>query len=102
MSNQTKRTKKEIIEIFRQHQKDIRERFKVKEIGLFGSYVRDEQVEKSDVDVLVEFEEPVSLLWLVKVENYLTELLGIKVDLVPKRDVRPELKKQILKQAAYL
>ncbi len=57
---------------------------------------------KAILDVLVEFDEPVSLLWLVKVENYLSELLGVKVDLVPKKDVRPELKERILKEAVYL
>ena len=102
MNNQTKRTSKDIIEILKRHQKDLSARFKVKEIGVFGSYIRGEQKEKSDVDVLVEFEEPVSLLWVVKVENYLTELLGKKVDLIPKRDVRPELKEQILIEAVYL
>ncbi len=52
--------------------------------------------------MLVEFDEPVSLLWLVKVEIYLSELLGVKVDVVPKKDVRPELKERILKEAVYL
>lgn len=80
----------------------LKETYRVKEIGIFGSYVRGEQKEKSDLDVLVEFDEPVSLLWLVKVENYLSELLGVKVDLVPKKDVRPELKESILKEAVYL
>jgi predicted nucleotidyltransferase len=84
-------------------QKDkLRKTYRVKEIGIFGSYVRGEQKEKSDLDVLVEFDEPVSLLWLVKVEIYLSELLGVKVDLVPKKDVRPELKERILNEAVYL
>jgi predicted nucleotidyltransferase len=95
-------TKTEIIRIIKLHNKELKEKFKVKEVGLFGSYVREEQKEKSDVDVLVEFDEPVSLLWLVKVENYLSEILDKKVDLIPKRDVRPELKEQILKEAVYL
>ncbi len=84
-------------------QKDnLRKMYRVKEIGIFGSYVRGEQQEKSDLDVLVEFEQPVSLLWMVKVENYLSELLGIKVDLVPKKDVRYELKERIIKEAVFL
>ena len=43
------------------HKDDLKEKFKVKTIGVFGSYVRGEQKKKSDVDVLVEFEEPVGL-----------------------------------------
>jgi len=92
----------EIKELLTKHKEKIKEKYKVKEIGVFGSYLKGEQKEKSDLDILVDFEEPVSLLGLVKVENYLSELLGIKVDLVPKKDVRPELKEIILNEAIYL
>jgi predicted nucleotidyltransferase len=84
------------------HRGELREKYKVKGLELFGSYVRGEQKEKSDLDVLVEFEEPVSLLGLVRVENYLSELLGVKIDLVPKKDLRPELKDRILSEAVAL
>jgi predicted nucleotidyltransferase len=96
------KTIKEIKEIIAGHRLELTERYKVKDIGIFGSYVKDQQKETSDVDVLVEFEEPVSLLGLVSAENYLSELLGIKVDLVPRKDIRPELKERILKEAVYL
>lgn len=91
----------EIKGILAMHRDELRERFKVKEIGVFGSYVRSEEKEASDIDILVEFEGAVSLLGLVKLENYLSDLLGIKVDLVPKGDIRPELKERILKEAVY-
>jgi len=80
----------------------LKKRFKVKRIGVFGSYTRGEQKEESDLDVLVEFYEPVSLLGLVRLENYLTDILGVKVDVVPKKDVRAELRKRILKETVYL
>jgi len=96
------KTIKEIKKKLTKHKEELKEKFRVKEIGIFGSYVSGEQKEKSDIDVLVEYEEPVSLLGLVKLENYLSELLGIKVDLVPKRDVRPELKERILRETVYL
>jgi len=67
--------------------------YKVKKLGIFGSYVRGEQREDSDVDILVTFEEPVSLLKLVNFENYLQDLTGIKVDVIPERSIRPELRK---------
>ena len=50
----------------------------------------------------MEFEEPVSLLGVVKLENYLSERLDIKVDLIPQKDVREELKERIFKEVIYL
>ncbi|MBN2487757.1 MAG: nucleotidyltransferase family protein [Methanosarcinaceae archaeon] len=96
------RTVREITEIITEHRLELEKHYKVKDIGLFGSYTRDQQKETSDLDVLVDFEEPVSLLGLVRAENYLSELLGIKVDLVPRKDIRPELKESILKETVYL
>ncbi|MBC7328314.1 nucleotidyltransferase family protein [bacterium] len=89
----------EIKEIIRQHKDKLRERFYVREIGIFGSYIRGEQKEDSDVDILVEFEKPVSLLQIVSLEIYLTDILGIKADVVPKKNIREELKEIILKEA---
>jgi len=77
----------------------LKEKFKLKSISIFGSYVRGEQKEESDVDVLVEFAEPVSLLRIVSLENYLSDILGIKVDLLPTKNLRNELKDVILKEA---
>ena len=85
-----------------EHKADLEQNFRVKGIGIFGSYVRGDQKDKSDVDVLVEFDEPVSLLGVVKLENYLSDLLQIKVDLVPQKDIRQELREKILKETVYL
>jgi predicted nucleotidyltransferase len=81
------------------HKEELRERYKVIEIGLFGSYVKGEQKESSDVDVLVEFEAPVSLLHIVSLENHLCDILGMKVDVVPKKNIREELRDNIMKEA---
>src|SRR5574341_1197590 len=102
MNNKDMKKFKDIKEIIAKHSDELRERFRVKEIGIFGSCIRGEQKKQSDIDVLVEFEEPVSLLGVVRLENFLTDLVGIKVDLVPKRDVRPELKERIYKEVVYL
>ena len=102
MNNKDMKKFKDIKEIIVKHSDELRERFRVKEIGIFGSCIRGEQKKQSDIDVLVEFEEPVSLLGVVRLENFLTDLVGIKVDLVPKRDVRPELKERIYKEVVYL
>ncbi len=77
----------------------LKERYKIKEISIFGSYIRGEQIETSDIDILVDFERPVSLLHIISFENYLSDLLGIKVDVIPKRNIRKEIKQDILKEA---
>jgi len=51
-------------------------------IGIFGSYARNEQTEGSDIDILVKFKRGITLLQLIRLENELSEKLGIKVDLV--------------------
>jgi predicted nucleotidyltransferase len=76
----------------------LRERFKVKNIGVFGSYVRGEQNRRSDVDLLVEFEEPVGLFEFMDLEMYLSDLLGVKVDLVSKKALKPHIGKRILEE----
>jgi predicted nucleotidyltransferase len=96
------KTLDEIRRILGQHKKELREKHKVKEVGIFGSYVRGEQKKRSDIDVIAEFEEPLSLLDLVGVEIYLSRVLKAKVDLIPKDDIRPELKERILKETVYV
>ena len=93
---------KEIKEIINFHRKILEEEFKVKTVAIFGSYARGENTQESDLDVIVEFSSPVSLLHVVKVQNYLSDLLGMKVDLVPKENIRKELKEKILQEAVNL
>jgi len=88
----------EIKQILGKLKEELKAQYKVKEIGLFGSYVRYQQKESSDIDILVEFEKPVSLLHIVSLENYLSDILKIKVDIVPKNNIRQELKADILKE----
>jgi hypothetical protein len=83
------------------HKKELKKKFKVKEIGIFGSYVRQEQNKKSDVDVLVSFYETIDLFSFVELENYLSDILGVKVDLVMKDGIKPRLKERILAEAVY-
>ena len=88
--------------IIAKHKNELCERFKVKTIGVFGSYVRGEQRRKSDVDVLVEFKEPIDLFEFMDLENYLTDLLGIKVDLVSKKALKPHIGKRILEEVIII
>lgn len=96
------KTLQEIKDILISNRKRIYSKYHVKEIGIFGSYVRGEQKEDSDVDILVEFEEPVSLLRLVNFENFLQDLTGVKVDVIPKKNIRPELREIILNEVSYI
>jgi predicted nucleotidyltransferase len=96
------KTVEKIKETLAEHKQELKERFKVEEIGIFGSYVRKEQKRKSDVDILVTFYETVDLFTFVELENYLRDLLGLKVDLVMKDALKPRLKERILSEAVYL
>jgi len=89
-----------IINILKKHKEELKKRYNIKEIGVFGSYVRGEDKEKSDLDILIEFEEDadVDLLKFVNMENYLSEIIGIKVDLVEKSGLKPRIGKRILKE----
>ena len=90
------KTLSEIKEILRKHKKELREKYKVKSIAIFGSYARSEQKETSDIDILIDYYEPVSLLKLIELENYLSDLLGVKVDLITKNSIHnPYVKKSI-------
>jgi hypothetical protein len=91
-----------IKKIIRDHKTLLRERYNINRIGVFGSYARGDIHSGSDVDVLVEFSEPISLIQLVSLENYLSDIVGLKVDVVPKEDIRKELKDTILKDAVYV
>ena len=80
----------------------LQEHYRVEELGIFGSYVRGEQTADSDVDVLVEFSRVPSLLRFINLENYLSDRLGLKVDLVHKKGLKPRLGKRILAEVVYL
>jgi hypothetical protein len=92
----------EIKRILQQHKEELRAKYKVKEIGVFGSYVRGQQKKQSDIDILVEFEVVPGLLKFIELEDYLSELLGVKVDLVIKSSIREELRDTILQEVVVL
>ena len=81
----------------------IKNQFKVKEIGVFGSVVRDEQTKKSDIDILVEIEKGHKDLFnFLSLKEYLENLLNAEVDLVMKKGIKPRLKEVILKEVIYV
>ncbi|MGB9742554.1 MAG: nucleotidyltransferase family protein [candidate division WOR-3 bacterium] len=94
------KTLAEIKEIIQEHKKELEEKFKVKRIAIFGSYARNEQSNESDVDILVEFSEPVGLLFFHLAE-YLEELLGVKVDLVTPDAIKPNRQRYVMENLIY-
>ena len=74
---------------------ELMETYHVSSIGIFGSYVRAEQDSQSDLDVLVSFSETPSLFRFMALENYLSEVLGIKVDLVMEKALKPRIGERI-------
>ena len=91
-----------ILKILKEHEIELREKYGVKSIGIFGSYVRGEEREDSDLDILVEFDRKIDLFDFLELEEYLSEILGVKVDLVLKRALKPRIKESVLKEAIYL
>ncbi len=80
----------------------LREKYHVKKIGIFGSFVRGEQKKGSDLDILVEFETPIGFFDFIRLENLLSRALRQKVDLVSKRAIKPAVKKEIIKEVQYV
>ena len=75
--------------------KEIRQRFSVKSLSIFGSIARDETTDNSDVDVLVVFDQKASFDVFMDLKFYLEELLGTGVDLVTDKALRPQVRKAI-------
>jgi hypothetical protein len=81
---------------------DLAAQYSVKSIGLFGSYIHGEQSKRSDLDILVDFTKPVGLFDLVRLEDHLSSIVGIKVDLVMKKALKPRIGKNILQDVVYI
>lgn len=80
----------------------LKEKFKIKKIGIFGSYLRGEERGKSDLDILVNFSEELGLFEFIELEDYLSKYLNVKVDLVMKDALKPFIGKYILNEVIYI
>lgn len=96
------KTKEQVLKALEALRDEVQRRYKVKSLALFGSLVRGEQSTSSDIDILVEFEDGADLFDLVGLSAFLEERLQERVDIVPKRALRAELKDAILKEAIPL
>jgi hypothetical protein len=96
------KTFEEIKEVLQRHKDEFREQYGLKEIGIFGSFVRGEQDEKSDLDILIELEKPIGFVRFMRLENVLSQLLGVRVELVTKKALKPHIGKRILQEVRYV
>ena len=92
----------EIKRILASNKEELKRKYKIREVGIFGSFVRGEQKKRSDIDILVDFYQLPDLLKFIEIERYLEKLLRKKVDLVEKKSIRPQLKDIILSEVIYI
>ncbi|MBI2675118.1 MAG: nucleotidyltransferase family protein [Candidatus Aenigmarchaeota archaeon] len=88
----------EILRILRKQKPLLGSRYSVSYIGVFGSYARGTQKKGSDIDILVDFSGPIGLFAFMQLESYLSNILGIKADLVMKTALKPHIGKLIIKE----
>ena len=92
----------ELKKILQDQKVALKHEYGVIEIGLFGSYSKGNQKKDSDVDILVEFEKAIDLFTYVGLKNHLSDLLGVNVDLVTKKALKPKIGERILSETVYI
>src|SRR5262245_31198464 len=90
------------ITTLRRHRRALVERYHIESLGVFGSYLRNQQHDDSDLDVLVTFTQTPSLFTLVALQDELQELLGTSVDVVLKTSLKPRIGQQILREVVEI
>ena len=96
------KTRQEIINILRDKKVDLAQNFGVRKMALFGSYARNEQNEGSDIDVVVEFETPISGLRFVSLAEAIEAAIGLPADVVPADGIKPRYFEFIGKDLVYV
>jgi predicted nucleotidyltransferase len=86
------KTLSEIIKKLNEHKEELKNKYKIKEIKIFGSYAKGEQKETSDIDIIVDFEEYPTLIEFIRIQEELENLLGVKVDLLTEESISPFVK----------
>ena len=94
--------KQEIIKIIRNIKPEMESHYGVQRLGLFGSYVREKQSKRSDIDILVTFNRDIDLFDFLDLREYLEGQLSIKVDLVMESALKPAIGKRILSEVEYV
>lgn len=89
-------------EIIKKNKRTLEKNYKVKVLGIFGSYSRGNPHKGSDIDILVKFSETPDFFEFIKLEEFLQNLLGIRVDLVTPNALKPMIKNEILKETIFI
>ena len=92
----------EIKEIIERHRPELKRRFHVEKIGVFGSYARGDQKKGSDVDFLVSFDKAINYIELAGLKIYIEEITGLESDVVPFHNLRPEFRENVYKEVIYI
>lgn len=96
------KTLEEIRQILSPQKRSLCKTYGISDLRIFSSYARGEETESSDVDILVDYETAPSLLKLVDLRDYLSELLEMKVDIVTKNGLKPRIRERVLAEATYI
>ncbi len=97
-------TQTQVLDVLRGSKDELRQRFHVVKIGLFGSFARQQQTASSDLDLLVEFEENTENLYEVKaaLRTWVKEKLGLESDIAREKYLRPTAKQRTLNEAVFV
>lgn len=102
LKEKNKRNLNEIKVRLKEHKEELREKYGVKEIGIFGSYLHGKESTVSDIDILVEFNRSIDFFLFLELEEILSQIIDVKVDLVMKKALRPTIGKHILEEVVYV
>ena len=92
----------EIIKKLKEIKPDLEKEYNITELGIFGSFVRNEQTETSDIDILIDYKPETSILTLGGLQNMLSEIFNMKVDIVMKKTLKRRIGKHILSEVIYV
>jgi hypothetical protein len=95
-------TRQHILSSLKKLKEEVAREYSVKTIGVFGSVARSEETDQSDVDLLVEFSKPVGFVTFMRLENFLSERLGERVDLVTADSLKPMIRQDVLAEVVYV
>ena len=98
------KTRDEVLQILAQQKSSLLAIYQITQLGIFGSYARDEQTEASDLDILVDYSysQPPTLPKLIELRDYLSQLLALKVDIVTPNGLKARIRDRVLSEVIYL
>jgi uncharacterized protein len=92
----------EVLEQLRGMRHELSEQYHVRSIGVFGSYSRKHQTEQSDLDLVVEFDQPIGMMAFVHLKDLISDRLNIRVDLVTPEGLHPLIRDQVMHEVVYV